>query len=90
MSKSKLSGCLICGLFALMTPAGVHAQTVEECRAEIRKVQAFIDEQEDQSVYEDASQKLEQAEFAAGKGEGKKCMEFAKEAKGSAGSLGPN
>ena len=77
-------------ILALMAPAGAQAQTVEECRAEIMKVQSFIDEQEDQSVYADASQRLEQAEFAAGKGQGKKCMEFAKEAKGSAESLGRN
>jgi len=83
----KFSRCGVV-ILSLMAPVGVHAQTVEECMAEVKKVQAFIDSQEDQDRYEHASSLLVHAEFSAGKGEGKKCMEFAKQAKGSAESLG--
>lgn len=82
MRKSSLCGVVI---FALMAPVGAHAQSVDECRAELEKVQAYIENQDDPDRQQHATDLLVHAEFSASKGEGKKCMEFVTEAKGSSG-----
>ena len=70
-------------LFALIASVGAHAQSVDECMAELKKIQAYIENQDDQDRYQHATELLVHAEFSAGKGEGKKCMEFVTEAKGA-------
>ena len=76
-----------CGVafFTLMAPVGVHAQSVDECMAELKKVQAYIENQDNQDHYQHATELLVHAEFSASKGEGKKCVEFVTEAKGASG-----
>ena len=82
--NSILFGTLI---LALVAPVGAHAQTTEECMAELRKVQAYIDNQDNQNSPEilHATDLLVQAENAASRDEGKECMDFVTEAKGASG-----
>ena len=53
--------------------------------AEHNKVQAYIENQDNQDRYQHAIGLLVHAEFSASKGEGKKCVEFVTEAKGASG-----
>jgi hypothetical protein len=70
-----------------MAPVGAHAQSVDECMAELKKVQAYIENQsnQDRPELQHATELLVHAEFSASKGEGKKCVEFVTEAKGASG-----
>lgn len=81
MRKSSQYGIVF---FALMAPVGAHAQSADECMAELKKVQAHIENQpnQDSPQLQHAQTLLVNAEFSASKGEGKKCMEFVTEAKG--------
>jgi len=82
MRKSSLCGIVF---LALMAPVGAHAQSVNACMAELKKVQAYIENQDDQDRYQHATELLVHAEFSASKKEGKKCVEFVTEAKGASG-----
>ena len=80
------------GCFAVVMPLLVfsvqaQAQTAEECMAEVRKVQEFIQDSSDpdDSQNEIATDHLERAELDAGKGDGAKCMKSVEEAKGASG-----
>jgi len=66
--------------------ATAHAQSVEECMAELQKVQQFIGDQPNSNApqYDEATDHLETAEVEASQGNGEKCMQFVNEAKGAA------
>lgn len=78
---------LCIGVTILVLSTQAQAQTVGECLSEVRKVQAFVDNEPDsQDQPADInSDFLEMAENAAAQGDAKKCMEFVEQAKGAVG-----
>ena len=71
----------------ILSTTQAHAQTADECMSEVRKVQAFIADKfnPDDDENEAATTHLEMAELDAGKGNGPKCIESVKSAKGASG-----
>lgn len=82
-----ISRTVIGAVAALMLVVPAQAQTTEECMAELRKVQAFIENSgnPDSTPNQNATDRLLTAEVSASEGNGPRCMEFVEEAKGASG-----
>jgi NifU-like protein involved in Fe-S cluster formation len=80
-------GCAVMAISALLLSTQVQAQTVDECMAEIRKMQDYLMDEPglDSTQAQIASDHLERAELKAHEGNGKECMEYVEQAKGAAG-----
>ena len=83
-------GMILGAAIWMVQPMPVHAQTVDECYAERDKLQRWIGEQENQDAFEHAQQLIERADLFGSEGNGKKCMELIREAKGAVNMPGRN
>ena len=78
---------LVMGISALILSTQAQAQTVDACRSELNKVQAYMENEPDSDDHpaDLANQFLLMAENAANEGDGKTCMEHVESAKGAVG-----